>query len=711
MCFPRSEVKKDVLYNYYRFREVSMTVSKKLRAVTRVDDGVARRMAAADLITGQQKAAFEDRVLQTFAHVEDFDAWSPQAIYRLIQSIRREVFGDALEKDWAMQAKKGVRFVPAIDQTDKKQALIAQNKTLTVVLTQPELTCLMEADLKGRTVTVLDALPEKPEGAVLYYGEEGLLECRGLPCDAVVTAVPRGFHAQAVTNLWSGEGCVVYIPAHFDITPHVPLKSKTRLTFAHLAGLAKLYGDGIYRRSVEQLYRSYPEHFVNIYQSAPTGLPIAPVADSLPDFDAQLDRQLTEFLGGFENAQYISTYFDENLTRRPICYGEAQTQPGILVQAVRIKQAAGARVMQCEKGVTPRQMFRQLGLPGTALVSNFLFFMTPKLGVLYNDLRSDRPREQADAASGHLDYMLSYRDGKRIETFPLFGKTCIAMDRSGSFRFFNFFLGGGSATVSGVTYRWEKADVNSENEMRIYTPMYSACDRDADRDTYRKTVGAGRVNVVMLRQAVTCIRRGDVVLPSVGVVLSLTEEQAKPLLDKLTALEDGYFDVAGLELTVRLDAPEGVEDWDDIRWAYGGGLTLMRNGVGLCDGAHMQQWFDTEGWSSPLSRQTQESQLHSLVKHPRTAIGCAKNGDLLVLVFSGRTWRSTGADYREMVAITRQLFPDADMLMNGDGGGSAMLGLVHGGEFMELSCPSTSANSCAGQVRPINTVFYIPTEA
>lgn len=705
-CFPRSEVKTDVLYGSFRFREVSMTVAKISKKALRVEDAMAARLAARGLISEQQLLDYESRVLAAFSHMEEFDDRSPVDIYRHICTIRRACFGDALEADRAAQAEAGVEFVPAIDQSHKKQQLIAQNARLTVVLTQPELTGLMEADLAGRTVTVLDSLPERPEGAVLYYGEEGLLECRRLPCDAVVTAIPKGFHAQAVTNLWSGEGCVVYIPAGYDITPHLPLKSKTRLTFSHLALLERAFGDGIYSQSVEQLYRDHPSYFVNIYQSAPTALPIVPRGDTLPGFDRALDEQLTSYLGSFENVQYISTYFDEALVRRPICYDARQPQSGILVQAARIRQAAGAQVLQCPKGATPRQLFREERKPGTALVSNFLFFMTPKLGVLYNDLRADRPREQADAASGHLDYMLQYRDGKRIETFPLFGKTCIAMDEGGNFRFFNFYLGGGSVDISGIKYRWEASDVNSENHIRMFTPMYSAADRDADRDTYRKSVGSGRVNVVLLRETVTCIRRGDVLLPSVGVVLSLTEEAAAPLLAKCAPLEDGYFDVSGLTLTVHLDAP--IDNWEQVQWAYGGGLTLMRGGVGLCDGDHMERWFDTEGWTSPLSRQTQESNLHTLVKHPRTAIGCAKNGDLLVLVFSGRTWRSTGADYREMIAITRQLFPDADYLMNGDGGGSAMLGLVHEGEFMELSCPSTSSNSCAGQVRPINTVFYIP---
>ena len=82
----------------------------------------------------------------------------------------------------------------------------------------------------------------------------------------------------------------------------------------------------------------------------------------------------------------------------------------------------------------------------------------------------------------------------------------------------------------------------------------------------------------------------------------------------------------------------------------------------------------------------------------------------MILVFSGRTWRSTGADYREMITIVRRLFPDVKSLMNVDGGGSAMLGMTQDGKFMELSCPSTSIGSIVGMVRPINTVFYLPAE-
>lgn len=61
-----------------------------------------------------------------------------------------------------------------------------------------------------------------------------------------------------------------------------------------------------------------------------------------------------------------------------------------------------------------------------------------------------------------------------------------------------------------------------------------------------------------------------------------------------------------------------------------------------------------------------------------------------------------------MSNISLLILTDIRYLMNCDGGGSSVLGLVRDGEFMELSIPSTSSGSCVGQVRPINTVLYIP---
>ena len=224
---------------------------------------------------------------------------------------------------------------------------------------------------------------------------------------------------------------------------------------------------------------------------------------------------------------------------------------------------------------------------------------------------------------------------------------------------------------------------------------------------------------MIIQDKIHCIRRGDVVLPSIGVVISLNEAYGQQLLAGLglTEQEDGYFDVDGLTLEVILDGPTQIdpEEWQQVEWAYGGGLTLVTEGQSIYGAEDIRQMEEEtgtirsreEGWLSPLSRQTQESALHVLVKHPRTAIGMAKNGDLFVLVFSGRTRMSTGADYQEMCHIAKTLIPDVESMMNVDGGGSSVLGMTIDGHFMELSYPATSMSSCAGMVRKVNTVLCL----
>ena len=121
----------------------------------------------------------------------------------------------------------------------------------------------------------------------------------------------------------------------------------------------------------------------------------------------------------------------------------------------------------------------------------------------------------------------------------------------------------------------------------------------------------------------------------------------------------------------------------------------------------MISWLEEEGWMSVMSRQTQESAIHELAKHPRTGVGVTKDGDLVLFVYSGRTKMTVGADYREMVQIARNIFPDVWRMMNVDGGGSSVLGMAVGNSFMELSYPATSADNCAGMVRPINTILCL----
>ena len=206
---------------------------------------------------------------------------------------------------------------------------------------------------------------------------------------------------------------------------------------------------------------------------------------------------------------------------------------------------------------------------------------------------------------------------------------------------------------------------------------------------------------------------GHRLLPGTGVVLSLEKEtgRAFALRCGLTPAEDGYFTWEEKpRLDLRLEHPADVapDIWDRMQWAYGGGLTLAENGqcVFSRDGDAAAA-LALEGWASPLSSQTQESDIAALARHPRTAIGLTQAGQLFLLVFSGRSSISAGADYIEMCEIARKLVPDLKDMINVDGGASSVLGLGVGRRFIEYSRPSSSFESLAGMVRPINSVFRV----
>jgi len=771
--YTRGQFQGDVIYSSFRHGDVRLALSG---GAVRVEDLLTARMLREGVIDAQQKAACDARICREFSSREliaRFDDMPVEALGRFIHTLRREVLGEEAlmqAQENAAKSSRVLETVEGIDQRDKKEALLNSAAAMIFLLQEAQFAAQLRADVMqaqqlGKAAYVLcsgteggalptqgqlrrwlkdcadaaeyleadargiqghDALKRQiSQGAacLMAYGEDALLTCRGLLVDAVVHARPEGYFAQGLVNsLDSVRDCVVYVPSLWDITPYVPLRERTRLSYWQLWQLQKDYGDDIYRCSPEEMYRRYPQYFINIYQNGSQCMETEPACplrvvgpedgDAMAQHDLMREETVKAFLNGFENLQAQTCYFDEQGERKPLPYGTQTQAPGILVHAVRVKKARQAQVISCREGATPRQMFAR---GQTGVLSNYLFFMTPKLSALYNDLRSDRRREQADVTAGHLDYKLNYEDGRRVETFPLFAKMCMAKKENGEFLFFNFRLGGGSVRVGDQVFSWSAGQVNPkepQEDVCVFTPYLSKADGGADRQTYRRMVGAGRVNLVILQDRIHCLRLGDVVLPSVGVVISLRESTAQALLAGLESLEDGYFDVEELPLSVQLDPPEGIaqEEWQKVRWAYGGGLSLIQHGRALSDETDMDAWFTQEGWMSPLSRQTQESALHTLSRHPRTAIGQTKNGDMVMLVFSGRSKLSVGADYYEMCRLARRMYPDIQTLMNVDGGASAALCMVRDGVLMEMSCPSTSTGSCAGMVRPIKTMLYIPAE-
>jgi len=732
-CYKRGDIiNSRVLYNFFRYKQLKILFPTPGGRATCAEDALAQEMLQHQLISGETYEAYLKQLRDAFPSVQaltQFDSMYIHEFYAFVQDIRKQMLGAAaIDEMHGIRAQRQCVFDPSggIDQRAVKDALISRTEGVLLALFDTSLfsvflddlekiphdriwvlisqeqgkdlpsRALMERLLKGkRKVRYLEAAEDLvlpvDNSCLLAYGEDGLLHCRNLQVDSIISAVPTGYCAQALVNqLGLEQACVVYVPRGMDITEYVPLVDRSRLTYWQLYRLWKNHGEEIYQQEPENLRLQYPQCFLNIYDSRPDAKDLQEAFPiRLPpgtDADKVKERVVKEYLNRFPGLTYGSLYRD-----------------GILVHHAKFQNPVGARIISCGGNVR-----EAMAKEPTGVASNFLFFLTEKLGKLYNDLRADRPYEQTTEYYGHLDYMLCRKTGK--ETFPLFDKKCIAQDKDGLIAFFRFRLGGGKITVADIGIHWTAESVDSAvpGPVQVFTPYYSVPDEDDPARTYCKAVGHGRLNIVILQDKICCIRKGDVLLPSIGVVISL--EQSHPLARRLSPLEDGYYNCANLPLTISLDPPAGFtqQRWEEIQWAYGGGMTLISDGESICDNDQIQEHLRTEGWLSPLSWQTQESALYTMDKHPRTALGLTEDGSFVMLVFSGRSRYSEGADYRDMVRCARHLYPNIRQLVNVDGGSSSCMGLVTHGSFLELNVPSPSAFSATGMVRPIYTMLHIP---
>ncbi|MBS1709723.1 MAG: phosphodiester glycosidase family protein, partial [Armatimonadetes bacterium] len=111
-----------------------------------------------------------------------------------------------------------------------------------------------------------------------------------------------------------------------------------------------------------------------------------------------------------------------------------------------------------------------------------------------------------------------------------------------------------------------------------------------------------------------------------------------------------------LKVGDELTASVGVEgfDWNKVDNVVGGGPLLVKNGVVSLN---------------PLKEKFGDA--FSNARHPRTAIGASKDGDIYMVVVDGRQAMSRGATLAELAEIMVQV--GCDKAINLDGGGSSTL--------------------------------------
>lgn len=482
----------------------------------------------------------------------------------------------------------------------------------------------------------------------------------------------------------------IYIPKKYNLIEHLECIEISKYNYRVISFIYNKIGEKVYQLAFEDLVDMFPEYFIN-YKS-----------DYLIDYipmkmkqDFYIDR--IDSIVSYIESRTNGLAFDQKVLKDA-------NGDDMRVVAVSIDQSLQnkLKVKGFHSATNIREYYRNRGKKEIGIVSNFLFFSTDISMALYNKIRAERVKEQYSVSGWHLDYKLE----DAIETVPVYNKACVALTNDGNIVFGQKKLETGEFIVNDYKIKVDETIINQEKpgDISIYTPMYCKSESD-DFRKYSEPVGSKRVNLVFINNDIVCVREGSVLLPNAGVILSFTKDKFSKIIGDYDVRvdENGYYE--NLPITCRYQSTFAKEH----KWAYGGGMFLIKEGVALSSEDDIITSFRKEGWMNALSKQTQGSLTYKNTKHPRTVIGKTKTGDFFIIVCTGRSKYSVGADYLDLINIAKELYTDIEYLMNVDGGASSMLGVTIDGEVIPLTDITYTDDSAAGEIRSLNSIMYLET--
>ena len=361
--------------------------------------------------------------------------------------------------------------------------------------------------------------------------------------------------------------------------------------------------------------------------------------------------------------------------------------------------------------------------PNAQVTFNGLYFFTPTLLEIYNRYRADKGR--SDEVIQDTNFYLDAYSQEGVETIPLYNKGYFGM-KDGKLVFGQRRLLGGEMTFRDKRIQWtadqvvdgkEKTATDQGVPVIVYSPMMGesigSSGVSARDNGYTEVVGYERINLVVVNNQIKFIKRGSVLLPSMGIVISLDERTFEHNFGKINIGTTAYKENLP-EVEFKFEWPGNEQDRPE--WYLGGGTILVQNGHNLVENKNAEyENLKKEGWFNKLSMQTQETQVQDWVRGPRMVLGVTKSGKAFSYAFSGRTDVYAGTNFGEaIVIIERELAIHGETIkdaINLDGGSSVSFN-VRGDDNKEvtLSWPATGPDNIEGVVRPVSNIVYFESK-
>lgn len=524
----------------------------------------------------------------------------------------------------------------------------------------------------------------------ICIGETLILQYQSVNVDLYFLADVHHFFVRVLTSLYDAFGKVlIYQPKETSMIQYNPIIHDSMYNYHIQNQLIQSYGRSVASLPLLEAIRLNPGFFYDLYRkSEKPKILLSQQFESVEAFAAYKRQIVCEKLLKHQIEYKTAGYDMATMKSVDVRYTEGSIKPRIVCDALIVHEKKPLSVLyQNELPLkSPRYIIDD---QKPKVVTNFLFYTTSMLLKRENQLRIHRPKEKIPFKETHFD-VLFQKGSKHGYQFPLYNKAALMMDELSNISIERIRFKEGLLTINQKTFY-----VNNDDHQEVYvmTPMEYIPD-----ETNSFVVGHDRLNLVIVKEDLVAARFGDVLLPSVGVVVSIHPDGqlARQLVSGCEVDDQGYVDITGWTYQLQL------LNLPPVDLLIGGGLLLMDHGEMV-----YEESIEVEGWKSPLSIMTQESDIQNLSIHPRTAIGLTTDGKLCVFVFSGRSQFSIGANYRHMCLIIKDMVPTIDKVMNVDGGASSFLAYVDPKGFVELNVPSATFDTCAGRVRNVYSMLEI----
>lgn len=691
----------------YRYRGV---VADLTNGNSFVSDTMIHDMHVEGTIKSETYLAYEAGLRKLFSGLSACQHETDEMLFSNIESLRQDVFGDSIIDE--IKRKENIQIESRdydIDQRDLLYSMLKSSNPLFIFIDECKYLSLIkefcscfqqpitfvihnkDKELVDTYLSHYDKIIDFNEGIgfdlndytvpedtlVIGFGEWFLGAFKSLNLSAFVCCTSHEILTRGLTNALERETLhFIYVPKAFNILKHFGVVEKSVLNYRVYDWLLKDIGIFVYEMSQEKLLATYPTYF------------IGHDSDRKKRLDMVFSHQASSFLEA--RVSYLDDYMKQQakgLVLEHMTYRDRYGSP-IKVNYMKLPKTMtySMNIMSYDSSQNIRKLFREQRM-SLGLVMNFLFFTTEKTIDTYNKLRKNHPDEMYYKSGWHMDYMRS-----DVEYFPLYNKGMIGMNTSGEIIFKRQTLGAGSILLNHQRINWTKNQVNTDDDLdfKIYTPLYYKNNKTYYLEDVCE-VGEDRVNVVIINKDIVTSKHGSVLLPSIGVVLSFSQTYYEAVF--------GHEKIDSFQLSLHHE--------QEFEWAFGGGMFLINDYEAYDNIEALEKAFTLEGWLYNLSKQTQDSETFRLDKHPRTAIGMTSDDELFLIVCAGRSVHSVGADYFDLIDISKSIFKDVKYLMNLDGGASSLIGAVIDGEVYPLNDITYTNDSCSGMLRPLNSMIKI----